>query len=42
MDRSINKMLRDFRRDKFRLQSDMKRMQKDLEKAVKNKEPKSS
>ena len=42
MNRSINKMLREFNRDKFRLKTDINKMKRDLEKMVKNKEPKSS
>ena len=42
MTRSIDRMIREFNRDKFRLKSDMKRMERDLEKMIKNKESRSS
>ena len=42
MNRSIDRMIREFNRDKFRMKMDLKRMEKDLEKMIKKKEPKSS
>ena len=42
MTRSIDRMIREFNRDKFRLKTDMKRMERDLEKMIKNKESRSS
>ena len=42
MNRSIDRMIREFNRDKFRMKTDLKRLERDLEKAVKKKEPMSS
>ena len=42
MTRSIDRLLRDFNRDKFRLKNDINKIKKDLEKMVKNNEPKAS
>lgn len=42
MNRSIDRMLRDFNRDKSRLQLDVTKMKRELERMVKNGEPKSS
>lgn len=42
MNRSIDRLLRDFNRDKFRLKADMTKIRRDLEKMIKNKEPKAS
>lgn len=42
MNRAIDRMLREFNRDKFKIKSDNKRAEKDLEKMIKNKDSKSS
>lgn len=42
MNRSIDRMIREFNRDKFRLTSDLKRMERELENMVKKKESKAS
>ena len=42
MNRSIDRMLREFNWDKFKIKSDNRRAEKELEKMVKNKESKSS
>ena len=42
MSRSINKMIREFARDKNKLKMECTRMQRELEKMVKNNEPKAS
>ena len=42
MNRSIDRMIREFNRDKFKLQSDLKRMERDLENMIKKKESKAS
>ena len=42
MSRSINKMIREFARDKNKLKMECKKMQRELEKMGKNKEPKAS
>jgi charged multivesicular body protein 2A len=42
MNRSIDRMLRDFNRDKSRIQLDVTKMKRELEKMVKNGEPKAS
>ena len=42
MNRSIDRMIREFNRDKFKLKSESKKMQRELEKMVKKNEPKAS
>lgn len=42
MNRSIDRLLRDFNRDKFRVKADITKIKRDLEKMIKNKEPKAS
>ena len=42
MTRSIDKMIREFNKDKFKLKAEAKKIERDLEKMVKNKEPRSS
>ena len=42
MNRSIDRLLREFNRDKFRLKADITKIRRDLEKMIKNKEPKAS
>ena len=42
MNRSIDRMIREFNRDKFKLKSESKKMQRELEKMVKKGEPKAS
>lgn len=42
MNRSIDRLIRDFNRDKFRLKTDITKIKRDLEKMIKNKEPKAS
>lgn len=42
MNRAIDRMLREFNRDKFKIKSDNKRAEKELEKMIKNKDSKSS
>lgn len=42
MNRAVDRMLREFNRDKFKLKSDNKRAEKELEKMVKKNESKSS
>ena len=42
MNRAVDRMLREFNRDKFKLKSDNKRAERELEKMVKNKESKQS
>lgn len=42
MNRSIDRLMREFNRDKFRLKADMTKIKRDLEKMIKNKEPKAS
>lgn len=37
--RGIDKMIRDFKREIMKLESDSKKIKKDIEKMVKNKEP---
>ena len=42
MTRSIDRMIREFNRDKFKLKSESNKIQRELEKMVKNNEPKAS
>ena len=42
MNRSIDRMIRDFNRDKMRVNMDVMKMKRDLEKMIKNGEPKNS
>lgn len=42
MNRSIDRMLRDFNKDKMRLNMDVNKMKRELEKMIKNGDPKNS
>ena len=42
MNRSIDRLIREFNRDKFRLKADINKIRKDIEKMIKNKESKAS
>ena len=42
MNRSIDRMIRDFNRDKMRINMDVMKMKRELEKMIKNGEPKNS